>query len=135
MLAHRPLCPGNILTPSMHWAGWYDIFQQTNLVAWQGFQELSDPSIRGQAKLVIDCCGHCQDAAELFPNNAIVGRVALPLLMALELLGDDSTTNHSWPAPAEGVKALTLCVGWFIFTCFVACHSPLHPTPPLVSAM
>ena len=98
----------NINVPSIHWAGWYDIFQNGHLAAWRGYQ--SHSSLPGQAKLVIDPCGHCQDAAEYFPQNAILGRAALPLLMALELLADDSVTNRSWPLPAEGVKNVTFYV-------------------------
>jgi predicted acyl esterase len=98
----------NVKWPSIHWAGWFDIFQNGHLSAYHGYQELS--ALPGQAKLVIDPCGHCQDAAEYFPENAVLGRAALPLLMALDLLADDSVTNRSWPAPAEGVLNVTFYV-------------------------
>jgi predicted acyl esterase len=98
----------NVAWPSIHWAGWYDIFQSGHLAAFRGYNELS--ALPGQAKLVIDPCGHCQAAAAYFPENAVLGRAALPLLMALDLLADDSVTNRSWPAPAEGVKNVTFYV-------------------------
>lgn len=50
----------NVNWPSMMYAGWYDIFQQGNLRAWEGYQYHSNPAVRGQSKLVIDPCGHCQ---------------------------------------------------------------------------
>lgn len=99
---------GNVAWPTIHWAGWYDIFQSGHLSAFAGFNEKS--ALPGQAKLVVDPCGHCQDAADYFPENAVLGRAALPLLMALDLLADDSVTNRSWPAPAEGVKNVTFYV-------------------------
>lgn len=98
----------NVVWPTIHWAGWYDIFLSGHLAAWRGFQSRS--SLPGQAKIVVDTCGHCQDAAEYFPENAILGRAALPLLMALDLLADDSVTNRTWPAVAEGVKDVTFYV-------------------------
>ncbi len=76
--------------------------------AWEGYQKAS--SLPWQAKLVIDPCGHCQDAAEYFPSNAVLGRAALPLLMALELIADSSVTNRSWPAPPENVNNVTFYV-------------------------
>jgi predicted acyl esterase len=78
------------------------------LSAWEGYQKAS--ALPWQAKLVVDPCGHCQDAAAYFPSNAVLGRAALPLLMALELIADDSVTNRTWPAPAEGVQNVTFYV-------------------------
>ena len=108
-----PICAKLTPTPfsspdPQHWAGWYDIFQNGHLSAWEGYQKAS--ALPWQAKLVIDPCGHCQAAAEYFPSNAVLGRAALPLLMALELLADSSVTNRSWPAPAEGVGNVTFYV-------------------------
>ena len=93
----------NVTWPSVHWAGWYDIFLSGHLSAWRGYQNHS--SLPGEAKIVIDPCGHCQDAATLFPQNAILGRAALPILMALDLLADDSVTNRSWFVPASRLQA------------------------------
>ena len=94
--------------PSIHWAGWYDIFQSGHLSAWEGYAKQS--SLPNQAKLVIDPCGHCQAAASSFPQNAVLGRAALPLLMALDLLADDSVTNRTWPEVPEGAKNVTFYV-------------------------
>ena len=59
----------------------YDIFQQGNLEAWNGFQYASKPAVQGLAKLVVDPCGHCQGASSLFPHDTAFGRVILPILM------------------------------------------------------
>lgn len=36
------------------WAGWYDIFLVGNLAAYKGYNEESDPSVRGNSVLLID---------------------------------------------------------------------------------
>ena len=46
---------GNVDFPSLHAAGWYDIFQRGNLEAYNGFQTKS--KLRGQAKLFVDPLG------------------------------------------------------------------------------
>ena len=63
-----------------------------------------------QAKLVVDPCGHCQDAAAAFPHDTIFGRVILPILMGLDLVRDDDPNNSAYPAPPEGVKNVTIYV-------------------------
>lgn len=73
--------------PSLHWAGWWDIFLGGNLPSYSGYQWKSDPAIRGQQKLVVDPLGHCQDGAKYFPQNLIEGRTALSLMQSLEFYG------------------------------------------------
>ena len=91
-------------------AGWYDIFQQGNIVAFKNYMTNSAPSARSQSRLVMDPLGHCQGGADYFPRNTILGRALLPVLMALDMMADDSVTNRTWPAPPEGVKNVTLYV-------------------------
>ena len=100
----------NVNWPTIHWAGWYDIFQQGNLEAWNGFQYASNPAVRGLAKLVVDPCGHCQGAASLFPHDTAFGRVLLPILMAFDMMSNDNPTNKSWPPVPEGVNNVTFYV-------------------------
>jgi predicted acyl esterase len=97
-------------SPSFPAAGWYDIFQEGNLAAWNGANKLSDPSVRGQSKLVVDPCGHCQAAADLFPHDLIFGRVLLPILMAFDMMSNESPTNKTWPPVPEGAKPVTFYV-------------------------
>jgi len=98
----------NVAFPSLHWAGWYDIFQNGNLAAYEGFKWQS--SLPGQAKLVIDPLGHCQAGADYFTHDTLFGRVLLPFLMALDFMADNSVTNRSFPNPPEGVGNVTMYV-------------------------
>ena len=82
--------------PTVHWAGWFDIFTHGHLYAYDGFQKHSDLSVRGQHWLVVDPLGHCQDGAKYFPHNLIEGRSLLPVLMGIELFQNNltgTTTN------------------------------------------
>lgn len=81
----------NVNWPSLHWAGWYDIFQRGNLEAYWGFQHRSNASagVRGHAKLVVDPLGHCQSAERFFTHNTTFGRILLPFLMAFSFMADD----------------------------------------------
>ena len=45
--------------PSLHWAGWYDIFLEGTLYGFQGYRELSHPAVRDQHRLIVDPLGHC----------------------------------------------------------------------------
>ena len=69
------------------WAGWYDIFLVGNLAAFQGFNYESDPAVRQSSRILIDPCGHCQDAASYFSEDIIAGRTALGLMQAYETYG------------------------------------------------
>ena len=60
-------------------AGWYDLFQTETLAAFDGYNEKSDPSVRGLSVLTVDPLGHCLGGAEYFHQNAVEGRTALVL--------------------------------------------------------
>ena len=90
--------------PTVHWAGWYDIFLHGHLYSYDGFQERSTSS--GQHWLVVDPCGHCQDASRYFPHNLIAGRSILPVLMGIQLFQHNLTTSHV----PEHVKHVTFYV-------------------------
>jgi predicted acyl esterase len=62
------------------WAGWYDIFLVGNLAAYNGYNyEASDP-VKHSSVILVDPCGHCQDAAPYFTEDVIAGRTALGLM-------------------------------------------------------
>lgn len=65
------------------WAGWYDIFLVGNLAAYNGYNFEADPAVRGNSVLLIDPCGHCQDAAPYFTEDIVAGRTALGLMQVL----------------------------------------------------
>jgi predicted acyl esterase len=70
------------------WAGWYDIFLVGNLAAYQGYNYESQDSVKFSSRITIDPLGHCQDAAEYFPQDLIYGRTLLgkfSLLLPLPL--------------------------------------------------
>ena len=66
--------------PAAFWAGWYDLFLVGNLAAFKGYNEESDPSVRNTAKIMVDPLGHCQDAAQWFPQDLIQGRSMLAIM-------------------------------------------------------
>ena len=76
----------NVVWPSTFWAGWYDIFLVGNLLAFEGYQYQGGPGARGRSRIVVDPLGHCQSAHTYFPNHTIEGRVALPILLALDMM-------------------------------------------------
>jgi len=73
-----------------------------NLEAFNGYQKLSDPSVRGLTQLTIDPLGHCQEAFIYFPKNLVLGRVILPVMQALEFIGGLK--------PSQNTSALTFYV-------------------------
>jgi predicted acyl esterase len=85
------------------WAGWYDIFLVGNLAAYHGFNYESDPAVRGNSVLLIDPCGHCQDAAPYFTEDVIAGRTALGLMQAYATFG-------SRPVARTNIKNVTFYV-------------------------
>lgn len=93
----------NVTWPSVHWAGWYDIFLHGHLYSYDGYQHRSAPKVRGKHYLVVDPCGHCQDAASYFPKHLVVGRALLPLLLGVRLFRETTKVP-------EGVKAITFYV-------------------------
>jgi predicted acyl esterase len=77
--------------PSLHWAGWYDIFLVGQLMAFEGYKNHAAPGNDNDVKIFIDPLGHCQEGAADFPRNTIAGRSALPLLMSYELFASTTT--------------------------------------------
>ena len=77
----------NVRAPSAFWAGWYDLFLAGNLDVFKGYNELSDPSVRGTSKLVVDPLGHCLGGAEYFKQNTVMGRTGLEIAQLFELYG------------------------------------------------
>lgn len=69
------------------WAGWYDIFLRGTLAAFDGYNTQSDPSVQHASTLIIDPCGHCQDAAPFFTQDIIAGRTALAVMQIFEVFG------------------------------------------------
>lgn len=55
------------------------------MIGFEAFQKQSDPSVRGQHKIVIDPLGHCQAGSKYFKNNLIFGRVPLPIFLSTDL--------------------------------------------------
>jgi hypothetical protein len=44
-------------------AGWYDLFSLGTFQAFEGYNQLSDPSVRYTSVITIDPLGHCLDGA------------------------------------------------------------------------
>jgi len=89
--------------PYAFWAGWYDIFLVGNLAAYNGYNYEAHEESRHQSKITIDPLGHCQKAAEYFPQNLIAGRSLLPVMQAYELYG-------IWPVVRPDIKNVTFYV-------------------------
>ncbi len=78
---------GLINFPSAFYAGWYDLFKEGTIKAWEGYNTKSNPAVRGQSLLFIDPCGHCLEAGEYFPQHTVEGRSAVVLAQMLEVFG------------------------------------------------
>jgi len=91
----------NITFPTVHWAGWDDIFIDGQLEAFQRYQKESVPAVRGQSYLVVDPLGHCQAAANQYPKNLILGRITLPISLAFALF--QGTLKDNVPQNANKV--------------------------------
>lgn len=74
---------GLVTYPAAFWAGWYDLFLLGNLAAFDGYNTQSDPSVRNTATIVIDPLGHCQDAAQWFPQDLVLGRTLLAFMQVI----------------------------------------------------
>ena len=72
---------------SAFWAGWYDLFLVGNLAAYEGYNTQCQEEYRYTSMLTIDPLGHCQSAAEYFPQDLIAGRTLLAFMQAVELYG------------------------------------------------
>jgi predicted acyl esterase len=71
--------------PTTFYAGWYDIFTMGSIVTFDGYQKYS--SLPNRHYIVIDPCGHCQDAAKYFPKNLIEGRTGIEIALNLYQFG------------------------------------------------
>ena len=98
---------GKIDWPTVHWAGWFDIFLHGHLYSYDGFQKRSSLRVQGKHWLVVDPCGHCQDAAAYFPHNLLLGRSILPVLLGIQLFQNNLTNTKHIP---EAVKHVTFYV-------------------------
>jgi len=83
----------NVKSPSAFWAGWYDLFLVGNLKVFDGYNELSDESVRHTSKLVVDPLGHCLGGAEYFKQNTVMGRTGLEIAQLFELYGIRPVAN------------------------------------------
>jgi len=77
----------NIRFPSAFWGGWYDLFSLGTIQAFEGYNTLSDPSVRYTSVITIDPLGHCLDGAEFFTENAVQGRTGVVLGQLFEVFG------------------------------------------------
>jgi predicted acyl esterase len=85
------------------WAGWYDIFLVGNLAAYQGYNYEAESAVQHSSVLLIDPCGHCQDAAPYFTEDVVAGRTALGLMQAFEVYG-------ARPVKRNNIKNVTFYV-------------------------
>lgn len=53
----------NIRGKSGLWGGWYDLFSLGTIQAFEGYNTLTDPSVRYTSVITIDPLGHCLDGA------------------------------------------------------------------------
>eukprot|EP00038_Savillea_parva_P028712 m.66640 g.66640 ORF g.66640 m.66640 type:complete len:590 (+) comp8372_c0_seq2:93-1862(+) len=94
----------DVKAPTVFWSGWYDIFLNGNIEAFDGWQNATN----GQSWLLIDALGHCQRAHGLFPHAGIDGRVAVGAEMGISMfLGDLNDPAKTTP---QHVKHLTFFV-------------------------
>jgi predicted acyl esterase len=82
-----------IKIPSVHYAGWYDIFLQPHLDLFSGWQKQSDPSVQGKSYLVVTPHGHCQFPIDVtpFPNSY----TTLPFVLAAEMFKGQDTKDRA----------------------------------------
>lgn len=73
--------------PNAFWAGWYDLFLDQNIDAFEGYNSKSDEKVRYTSKITVDPLGHCLDGSEFFTENAVLGRTLLPLAQLYEVYG------------------------------------------------
>jgi hypothetical protein len=83
------------------WSGWYDIFLQGQLIGFDVYQQLADPSVRGKNMLVVGTNGHCVTASASFPGAD--GDTALASEESIRLFAGN-------PVKPEGAKAITFFI-------------------------
>eukprot|EP01087_Luapelamoeba_hula_P022728 TRINITY_DN821_c0_g1_i1.p1 TRINITY_DN821_c0_g1~~TRINITY_DN821_c0_g1_i1.p1 ORF type:complete len:572 (+),score=68.41 TRINITY_DN821_c0_g1_i1:81-1796(+) len=96
---------GAVDFPSVHYGGWYDIFQQGTIDAFTGYSTQGQRDYQNLTYLVMDAHGHCA-ADGVIPHPNANG--SLPLLIANGLFSPVS--NGSRPAPPAGYKRVNLYV-------------------------
>jgi len=67
----------NVKFPTAFWSGWYDLFSSESIVAFDGYNTKSDPSVRYTSTFTMDACGHCSSAGAYFTQDAVQGRTAV----------------------------------------------------------
>ena len=67
--------------------GWYDLFFLGTLQAFEGYNTLSDPSVRKTSVITVDPLGHCLDFGDFFTENAVSGRTGLVIAQLFETFG------------------------------------------------
>jgi predicted acyl esterase len=93
----------NVRAANAFWGGWYDLFQVGTLAAFEGYNTLSDPSVRGQSIITVDPLGHCLEGAEFFTENAVEGRTIL-------VMGQLFQTYGIFPVKRPNIKNVTFYV-------------------------
>lgn len=73
----------NVDAPSIHLAGWYDIFSQPQLTAFMGYQTMSSPPSLGNNYLVVLPTGHCSGGQIKWSNVTFGLEFATHLAVAL----------------------------------------------------
>jgi hypothetical protein len=73
----------NVKWPSVQYAGWWDIFQQQNIDAYNGYATQSDATVRDKQWLFVQPLGHCDGSNSDFgfPQNDIADAGAAGLAM------------------------------------------------------
>lgn len=94
----------NIDWPSVHWAGWYDLFGDLQIDAFNGYRAESQLEVRNSHWLVVEPHGHCYDV--VFPAG-----IRGPLL-AVELarIVYDAASKEKEIIVPEGIKHITFFV-------------------------
>lgn len=77
----------NVKFPTAFWGGWYDLFLLGTIQGYDGYNQKSDPSVRGKSLITIDPLGHCLEGAEFFTQNAVYGRTGVVFGQLFETYG------------------------------------------------
>lgn len=71
------------------------MFSTETLAAYEGYNTMSDASVRYTSLLTVDPLGHCQDASIYFPQGAVDGRTALVFAQAFQVYGISPVHRNS----------------------------------------
>ena len=93
----------NVDFPTAFWAGWYDLFVEGNIKAFDLYNKYSAESVRYTSKILIDPLGHCLDGFDFFTEHVVMGRTALELAQMFEVYGIR-------PVSRSGIKNITFYV-------------------------